>query len=228
VPCGGSPHPLGLSYDRRADHRRSRGPYSLPAAFRICDFCTVLVRELSNPRRPRRGCSRAIFYLQGSTFSKLRPHQGMCPHYPHYSLSARTALPSIQSLTVSHFISSPNLVRLTSFLTSRFLIMLMYLGKLSSDVLEVLICTLARFFSFAVDFHPESQSINKTTYTSSYTYWFLALSAEILTKCSLSTEMQARHAYLVAVIPTRPGEGEACKYFFLTASSPTARHGTRI
>jgi len=96
--------------------------------------------------------------------------------------------------------------------------MLMYLGELSPDVLEVLIGTLTRFFSFAADFHPESQSINKTTHTSSYTYWFLALSAGILTKCSLSKEMQARHAYLLAVIATRLGEGETCDYLFLTAS----------
>jgi hypothetical protein len=96
--------------------------------------------------------------------------------------------------------------------------MLIYLGELSPDVLEVLIGTLTRFFSFAADFHPESQSINKTTHTSSYTYWFLALSAEILTKCSLSKEMQARHAYLLAVLATRLGEGEACDYLFLTAS----------
>ena len=96
--------------------------------------------------------------------------------------------------------------------------MLTYLGELSPDVLEVLLGTLTRFFSFAADFHPESQSINKTTHTSSYTYWFLVLSAEILTKCSLSKEMQARHAYLLAVLATRLGEGEACDYLFLTAS----------
>jgi hypothetical protein len=94
----------------------------------------------------------------------------------------------------------------------------MYLGELSPYVLEVLIGTLTRFFTFAVDFHPESQSINKTTHTSSYTYWFLVLSAEILTKCSLSKEMQSRHAYLLAVIATRLDEGEACDYLFLTAS----------
>jgi len=96
--------------------------------------------------------------------------------------------------------------------------MLMYLGELSPDILEVLISTLTRFFSYAVNFHPESQSINKTTHTSSYTYWFLVLSAEILTKCSLSKEMQARHAYLLAVIATRLDEGEACDYLVLTAS----------
>jgi len=32
---------FGLLHDRRADHRRSCGPYSLPSAFRICAFCTV-------------------------------------------------------------------------------------------------------------------------------------------------------------------------------------------
>jgi hypothetical protein len=96
--------------------------------------------------------------------------------------------------------------------------MLMYLGKLSPDVLEVLIGTLTCFFSFAVDFHPESQSINKTTHTSSYTYWFLVLSAKILTKCQLSNELQARHNYLLAVIATSLREDEACDYLFLTAS----------
>jgi len=96
--------------------------------------------------------------------------------------------------------------------------MLMYLDKLSPDILEVLINTLTRFFSYAVDFHPESQSINKTTHTSYYTYCFLVLSAEILTKCSLSKEMQARHAYLLATTAARLDEGEACDYLVLTAS----------
>jgi len=73
--------------------------------------------------------------------------------------------------------------------------MLMYLGKLSPDLLDVLIGTLIRFFGFAIGFEPESQSINKTTHTSSYTYWFLVLSANILTKCPLSEETRARHDY---------------------------------
>ena len=94
----------------------------------------------------------------------------------------------------------------------------MYLGELSSDVLEVLIGTLTRFFTFAMNFHPKSQSINTTTHTSSYTYWFLALSAEILTKCSLSEEMQSRHSYLLAVIADHLDQGQACDYLFLTAS----------
>ena len=79
VLCRGSPHPLGLLHDRRADHRTSRGLHSLPSAFRICAFCTVFVRELNNPRRPGRGGSRAKFYLQRPTFSNLRPRQGLCP-----------------------------------------------------------------------------------------------------------------------------------------------------
>jgi hypothetical protein len=81
----------------------------------------------------------------------------------------------------------------------------------------VLIGTLTRFFSFAAHFDPEIQSINKTTHTSSYTYWFLVLSAEILTKCSLSEETQARHAYLLAVIAARLDEDKACDYLVLTA-----------
>jgi hypothetical protein len=95
--------------------------------------------------------------------------------------------------------------------------MLMYLDELSLDALEVLIGTLTRFFSFAVDFHPESKSINRTTHTSSYTYWFLVLSAKILTKCQLSNEMQARHNYLLAVIATPLGGDNACDYLFFTA-----------
>ena len=96
--------------------------------------------------------------------------------------------------------------------------MLMYVGELSPDIIDVLISTLTRFFSFAVDFHPDSHIINKTTHTSSYTYWFLVLSAEILTKCSLSKEMQARHAYLLAVIATRLNGVGACDYLVFTAS----------
>jgi hypothetical protein len=94
----------------------------------------------------------------------------------------------------------------------------MYLDELSFDVKGVLIGTLTRFFNFALDFDPESQCIHKTTHTSSYTYWFLRLSAEILTKCSLSNEMQARHAYLLTVITTRLNEGKECYYLFLMAS----------
>lgn len=94
----------------------------------------------------------------------------------------------------------------------------MYLGELSPDILELLIGTLTHFFTFAVDFHPKNQSINKTTYTSPYTYWFLVLSAEILTKCSLSKEMQARHAYLLALIAIRLDEIKVCDYLVLTAS----------
>ncbi|KAF8335573.1 hypothetical protein F5887DRAFT_1251225 [Amanita rubescens] len=90
--------------------------------------------------------------------------------------------------------------------------------ELSPDVLGVLIGTLIRFFSFARDFHPDSQSINKTTHTSSYTYWFLVRSAEILTGCSLSNEMQARHGYLLTVITNYLNEGKGSYYLFLTAS----------
>jgi hypothetical protein len=96
--------------------------------------------------------------------------------------------------------------------------MLMYLGKLSPDVLGVLIGTLTCFFSFAARFHPETESIDKTTHTSSYTYWFLVLSARILSKCSLSKEMRARHDYLLFVIATTLSEDTACDYLFLTAS----------
>jgi hypothetical protein len=88
----------------------------------------------------------------------------------------------------------------------------MYLGELSPNVLEVLIGTLTRFFSFAVDYDFKIHTINKTTHTSFYTYWFLVLSAQILAKCSLSNEMQARHTYLLAVIATRLDEVKTCDY----------------
>jgi hypothetical protein len=93
----------------------------------------------------------------------------------------------------------------------------MYLGKLSPDLLDVLIGTLIRFFGFAIGFEPESQSINKTTHTSSYTYWFLVLSANILTKCPLSEETRARHGYLLYLIATPLSKDKACDYLFLTA-----------
>jgi hypothetical protein len=57
-----------------------------------------------------------------------------------------------------------------------------YLDELSPDALETLIDTLSRFFSFAADFLPTSQTIGQTTHTSRYTYWFLVLSARILTE----------------------------------------------
>jgi len=94
----------------------------------------------------------------------------------------------------------------------------MYLGKISHDVFEMLISTLTRFFSFAVHFDPEIEDINKTTHTSPYTYWFLVLSADILIKCSLSSEARARHAYLLAVTAARLDEGKACDYLVLTAA----------
>jgi hypothetical protein len=95
--------------------------------------------------------------------------------------------------------------------------MLMYLGKLSPDVLGVLIGTLIGFFGFTKVFKPESQSINRTTHTSSYTYWFLVLSANILTKCPLSEETRARHDYLLYLIATSLSKDKACDYLFLTA-----------
>ena len=53
---------------------------------------------------------------------------------------------------------------------------------------------------------------------SSYTYWFLVLSAKILTcRGLLSEELQNRHAYLLAVIATRLGEDKVCDYLCLTA-----------
>jgi len=114
-----------------------------------------------------------------------------------------------------HLISEPGMSYLHPWHRG---ILLIYLGKLSPDVFEVLIGTLTRFFTFAVHFDPEIQSINKSTHTSSYTYWFLVLSAEILIKCSLSAEMQARHAYLLAVIAARLDDGKTCDYLVLMAS----------
>jgi len=96
----------------------------------------------------------------------------------------------------------------------------MHLDELTPDVLEMLIGTLTQFFSFAADFHPDNESIttHTTTHTSSYTYWFLVLSAEILTECSLPKEMQARHTYLLAMIADRLDEDGTRDYLFLTAS----------
>ena len=82
----------------------------------------------------------------------------------------------------------------------------------------MLIDTLTRFFSFAIDFQPDDQIIYKTTHTSSYTYWFLNLSAKILTNCSLSEEMEARHTYILHMIAVRLGKGKAYDYLFHTAS----------
>ena len=96
--------------------------------------------------------------------------------------------------------------------------MVVYLVELSPKVLEDLIGTLTHFFAFAAKFRPESQCINKTTHTSSYTYWFLDLSARILTRCSLPKEMQNRHAYILDVIAIHLGDGKVRDYLFLTAS----------
>ena len=93
-----------------------------------------------------------------------------------------------------------------------------YLDKLSPDALEVLIDTLSHFFSFAADFRPESQIIGKTTHTSRYTYWFLVLSARILTERWLSEEMVARHSYILRLIAGRLGERNEGDYLFYTAS----------
>jgi hypothetical protein len=82
----------------------------------------------------------------------------------------------------------------------------------------VLIATLTRFFSFAIDFEPDDQIVHKTTHTSSYTYWFLNLSAKILTKCSLSEEMESRHTYILRMIAVRLDKGKAYDYLFHAAS----------
>ena len=68
-----------------------------------------------------------------------------------------------------------------------------FLDKLSPGAFDALIDTLSRFFSFAADFRPTNRIIGQTTHTSRYTYWFLVLSAKILTERSLSDEMLARH-----------------------------------
>src|ERR1700735_3843361 len=95
---------------------------------------------------------------------------------------------------------------------------LMYLAELSHDALEVLIATLTHFFQFAANFKPDSESINKTTLTSSYTYWFLVRSAHILSQCSLSQELRDRHAYILDVIVLQLAEYEIHDYLFFTAS----------
>lgn len=95
---------------------------------------------------------------------------------------------------------------------------LIYLDELASEVLEVLISTLTRFFTFAINFQPEKEILNKTTHTSEFTYYFLEMSANILTKCSLSEEMQARHGYILQTIAIRLDEGKERDYLFFTAS----------
>jgi len=69
-----------------------------------------------------------------------------------------------------------------------------------------------------MDFQPESRILRKTTHTSSYTYWFLDLSAKILTKCRLSGELQARHSYILHMIAVRLDELKVDEYLFHTAS----------
>jgi hypothetical protein len=90
--------------------------------------------------------------------------------------------------------------------------------EVSPDALEVLIDSLARFFGFTMDFQPESRILRKTTHTSSYTYWFLDLSAKILTKCRLSEELQARHSYILHMIAVHLGKPKEDNYLFHTAS----------
>ena len=82
----------------------------------------------------------------------------------------------------------------------------------------MLIDSITRFFGFATDFQPQSRILYKTTHTSSYTYWFLNLSAKILTKCQLPYELQARHAYILRMIAVRLGKKEGDDYLFHTAS----------
>ena len=93
-----------------------------------------------------------------------------------------------------------------------------FLDKLSPDALEALIDTLSHFFSFAADFQPKSQIIGHTTHTSQYTYWFLVLSARILTERLLTEEMVARHSYILRLIASRLGERQEGDYLFYTAS----------
>jgi len=88
--------------------------------------------------------------------------------------------------------------------------MLLYLGdsELCPNTLKVFIGTLTRFFSFRRRFRfQDPQHLQDDTY-----YWFLVLSAQILAKRSLSREMQARHTYFLAVMPTRLDEVKACDY----------------
>ena len=94
----------------------------------------------------------------------------------------------------------------------------MDLDEVASNALEALIDSLTRFFAFATDFQPKSQLLHKTTHTSSYTYWFLHLSANILIKCKLSEELRARHAYILHMIIVHLGKKEANDYLFHTAS----------
>jgi hypothetical protein len=91
------------------------------------------------------------------------------------------------------------------------------LEKVSPDTLEVLIDSLTRFFGFAADFQPEDRILRKTTHTSSYTYWFLNLSANILTKCSLSEELRARHEYILHIISFHLDKPNPNEYLFYTA-----------
>jgi len=83
------------------------------------------------------------------------------------------------------------------------------LDKLSPGALEAIIDTLLCFFSFA-DFRPTNQIIGQTTHTSRYTYWFLVL----LTECSLSNEMLARHSYILCMIADHLSKRKEGDYLF--------------
>ncbi|PPQ80948.1 hypothetical protein CVT25_014705 [Psilocybe cyanescens] len=93
-------------------------------------------------------------------------------------------------------------------------------ASLSTDALEALIETLASFFSYAAEYQPEEHghAIRATTYTSSYTYWFLTLSAKIIASCSLSSEILARHTYILSRITSCFGERKNCDYLFYVTS----------
>ena len=73
------------------------------------------------------------------------------------------------------------------------------------------------FFHFRMTFQPRSDSIDHTTHTSSYTFWFLKYFAEILARCFQSSI----HAYMLKSITSKLGEldtQEPSHYLFFTSS----------
>ena len=142
-----------------------------------------------------------------------------CVRVTRWLFERPRTLNSVPNKQPLHLISKDG----TSHLLSQHCNFSSYIDELSSDALETVIDTLSHFFSFAADFQPKSQIIGQTTHTSRYTYWFLVLSAKILTERSLSEEMLARHSIILRMIAVRLGEKKKGDYLFYTASIYASR-----
>ncbi|PPQ83068.1 hypothetical protein CVT25_003777 [Psilocybe cyanescens] len=129
-----------------------------------------------------------------SPFSEHQSCDGLCPCH---TLVVRTASLITYSTRET---ASPSIIGL---------------GSLSTDALWVLVDTLE---SFLVTLEGHSQVICPTTYTSSYTHWFLTLSARIIASCSLSDKILARHAYILSRITSCSGKRRDCDNLFYVAS----------